>query len=511
MTAAVVPLRKRRGRALVPFTVPHFKEYASRLVYDDGEQRDPEPWQLDYVGEVFRAMRLKMPGHEDWLIVPESNGKTTIVGMLGLYGCDWAPQPWIPVGASSRDQAKTLYTQAKGFVDNTPGLARRFKCFDGYRAIRPYRNGKPRPGRGIEICPWDPESNDGVIPFPFFICDELHRHPDMSLWRLWKGKSRKRGAVGIGISTAGLPGEPFEAARDNFRHQCTSQKRMHGGTLYRGARYSMLEFRLEDPEKALDPKAVAKVNPLSTNTPDVFAEELESPTFDIGDWKRLKCNIAARSTLAAISDEEWANAVSREYTAIPEGERIDAGLDLGWKHDTTACVPQWLAPEGYHLWDEARVEVPPRDGTTLHPDKVKALLYDLCGRNPIDALIMDTTDGEDIASWAADELGITVVDRPQSNDLAVRDYKNVMRGLRTGALKRVKVCPQLTRHAMNALGRRLPRGDTRFDRPHPNRMSAAKQDVRVIDALVAGSMTFTHVQKPEEQPLDLDAYRIRAV
>jgi hypothetical protein len=542
-SATVVPLgvKPKRRKTLEPFTVEHFRVYASRLVFDDGRTREPEDWQLDYAREVFRGVVVPGAGRrraldvaESWLLVPEGNGKTTFVGELALYGADWALRPWIPVGASSRDQAKTLYTQAKGFVDNTPGLARRFKCFDGYRAIRPLnpKTGKPRSGRGVEICPWDPATNDGVIPFPFFICDELHRHPDMTLWRLWKGKSRKRGAVGIGISTAGEPGTEFEEARDRVREQCARITRRHGGTLYRGNRMSMWEYRLERPELAQDPEAVAAVNPLSTVTPEDMAEELESPTLDIGDFKRLKCNLPSRSTFAAITDEEWAKARS-ELPAIPDGERIDCGLDLGWKQDTTALVPLWTGPD-FKLLDEAQVAVPPRDGTSLHPDKVKALLYSRLERNPIDALVMDTSNGEDIAAWAADELGLTVIDRTQGNDLMVQDYKNFMLGLRTRVpfretrkelrrdgseqvighvdhkpLRVVRSCPLLTRHSMNAIGRRLPRGDTRFDRPTSSRGTPSKQDTRVIDALTAAGMVVTHTcTLTPANTFDLSAFRV---
>lgn len=503
-----------------PFTVPHFREYASRLVFDDGKRREPEGWQLDFVREVFRGVELAIYGTvakglsriaEVWEVVPEGSGKTTMVAEVCLYGADWAPRPWIPVGASSRDQAMTLYTQGKGFVEDTPGLSRRFQCFDGYRAIRPLnpRTGKRRPGRGIEITPWDPDSNDGVIPFPFFVCDELHRHPDMSLWRLWKGKARKRKAVGIGISTAGFPGDEFEQARDKMRQSAVESRKAHGGTIYRGRSSVMIEFRLEDPTQAMDPVAVKRVNPLSSVTVEQLEEELTSPTFDIGHWKRVKCNIAARSILAAITDEEWKRAEEPEFEEIPEGERIDLGLDLGWKHDTTALLPQWAHPDGWHLWDEARVLVPPRDGSSLHPDKLKAALFERAERNPIDALVMDMSSGEDIAAWAADEIGCVVIDRPQGTPLAVKDYKNVMRGLRTHALRRVPFCPKLTQHSMNAVGWRLPRGDLKFERPNPSR-AKSKQDLRVIDALDAGGFAYTNACVEEEDDgINLDDYRIK--
>jgi phage terminase large subunit-like protein len=90
----------------------------SRLVFDDGERRGLEEWQVDFARDVFRGPEA---AREAWLLVPEGNGKTTFVSGLALYGCDFARNPWIPVGASSRDQARILYNQAKVFVPSTPG------------------------------------------------------------------------------------------------------------------------------------------------------------------------------------------------------------------------------------------------------------------------------------------------------------------------------------------------------------------------------------------------------
>ena len=53
----------------------------------------------------------------------------------------------------------------------------RFKCFGGYKLIRSIANG----GIGIEVFAADAKTGDGVIPFPFAIVDELHRHDDLRL------------------------------------------------------------------------------------------------------------------------------------------------------------------------------------------------------------------------------------------------------------------------------------------------------------------------------------------
>jgi hypothetical protein len=70
------------------------------------------------------------------------------------------------------------------------------------------------------------KTGDGVIPFPFAIVDELHRHDDLRLYSLWKGKLRKRGGQILTISTAGEPETPFENTRDEIRRRATKRERV---------------------------------------------------------------------------------------------------------------------------------------------------------------------------------------------------------------------------------------------------------------------------------------------
>ena len=59
---AITDARKLK-RAPRPFTVLHFGIYCSRLVFDDGERRDPEPWQLDFARDVFRCLTAGLSGN----------------------------------------------------------------------------------------------------------------------------------------------------------------------------------------------------------------------------------------------------------------------------------------------------------------------------------------------------------------------------------------------------------------------------------------------------------------
>jgi phage terminase large subunit-like protein len=460
------------------FTVDHFAEYASYLVFDDGERRVPESWQLEIAEDIFEGFR------ESWLIVPEGNGKSTFLAQLALYGADFSESPWIPVGAASAKQARIIFDQAAGFIERTDVLKGRFQAFGGYKLIRSLVNG----GTGIEVFAADPKTGDGVIPYPYALVDELHRHDDMRLYRLWKGKTRKRGAQILVISTAGEPETEFENTRDEIRRRAT--KRDHDGSHLRaeGPGLVLHEWMVPSDELCSDMGAVKAANPLSTISEGTLAEDFASPTLDPGDWKRLKCNRPTRSVQSAITDKEWDDAeVSDE---IPEGADVDVGLDIAFKWDTTALVPLFKGTK-YRLLGPASILIPPRDGSSMHPDEIKHAFIELTDRYRVQTVVMDMERAADIASWIEDGLGVVVIDRGQSNKLACADYEAFMDGLRNGTLKHTGDS-WLRSHVLHAIARRLPGGDHRFDRPSSVRQNVRAQDRRVIDALTAAAMVVEH-------------------
>lgn len=467
-----------------PFTLDHFRSYVDLLVFDDGEKRGLEDWQLGIATDIFAGYR------EVWTITPEGNGKSTFISALALYGADYSDSPWIPIGASSAKQARIVYDQAAGFVERTEGLESRFKCFGGYKLIRSKRNG----GVGIEVFAADAGTGDGVIPYPFALTDELHR-TDMTLYKLWKGKLRKRGGQILGISTAGEPETPFENMRDEIRRRATKRKREGSYLRAEGESLVFHEWMVPSDELCSDMEAVKAANPLSRITAETLREDFNSPTMDLGDWKRLKCNRPTRSAETAITDKEWDEAEISE--PIPLGAPIDIGVDVAFKWDTTALVPLWNAPD-YRVLGDPEILVPPRDGSSLHPDEIKEAFIRLSGDYRIDTVVMDMHRAEDIAAWVEDTLGITVIDHAQGQVRThVNDYEAFVEGLRNGTLKHTGD-PDLRAHVLNAIARRLPGGDYRFDRPSAVRGNARAQDKRVIDGLTAAAMVveFSNRQQP---------------
>jgi len=57
------------------------------MVWDDGEQREPEDWQLEVIDDVLAGYR------EVWQIIPEGNGKSTLIALIALYGADSQNRP----------------------------------------------------------------------------------------------------------------------------------------------------------------------------------------------------------------------------------------------------------------------------------------------------------------------------------------------------------------------------------------------------------------------------------
>lgn len=494
-----------------PFTIEHFEKYTSRLVLDSGDAWKLEEFQGIAAEPMLEAARRRMEGldhggWELWTILPEGNAKTTLLAGVALYLADYCPMPWIPVGASSRDQAEILAKQAYQMIRASPGMLSRFKIYEGYRRIQPIREGHPGHGdRGIVVHAADVGTNDGVIPFPLSITDEGHRHPDLGLYRLWRGKSRKRGASIAMISTAGTPGSEFEVTRDSIRDSLEVREQ-NGAHLHgRAGKVILNEWKVPRVDQINDMAIVKDANPLSIITEETLAEDYDSPTMDVGDWTRLKCNISARTTSAAVAEIEWDDAAFEDR--LPEMGHVDLGIDVAWRHDTFAMQPMF-AGKSLRLLLDPKILTPPRDGSTLHPDTAKAAFDDLCDRYPIEArkstIVMDLSRAEDLAAWFEDERGMRVFDWSQGNAQAAKDYEEFMKGLRNGKLKHTG-SSLLRSHVMNAISRALPGDRRRFDRPSQSR-GAKRQEERVIDCLTAAAMVNSWAATPPK--IKVGDYRI---
>jgi phage terminase large subunit-like protein len=462
---------------VAPFTLDHFRSWAFEHELDNDEPWVLEEFEERFAADVFSGIPIC------WLVVPEGNGKTTFVAGLALYIIEHKPSAYVPVAASARDQAEWIYRQAEGLVYRSD-RRREFKCLEGYRRIR--CDGM---GSRIQVFAADDRSGDGIIPGGIAVLDELHRHRDLGLYETWKGKLRKRNAQLVVISTAGEVGGEFELERERLRQSSSEVDR--DGCFVRAVaslgekRLSVLhDYAVPEDGDIDDLVQVKAANPASYVTIESLLEKRAMVRND-QHWSRFTCNRASRGTAAAITEAEWFGAAVDEE--IPVGVPVWLGLDVAWKWDTTAAVPLWVRDDEFRLLGPASILTPPRNGNSLDPNLVEKMLLDIHARNPVHTVVMDTSSAEQLGEWIGQHLNATVVDRQQTNPLAVLDYDRFMEALRMGWLFHTGD-PGLTQHALNAVARILPLGDARFDRPHQSRRDNRQQDVRVIDALVAAAM-----------------------
>lgn len=325
-----------------PFSFDHFQEWAQGLILDTGQPWQLEPFQLSFLEDVFKGFR------ENWLIVPEGNGKTTLVAGIALYHLRFSEDASIPIAASSRDQVRIMYRQAKGFIRRSrlfepdeEGIW--FEAFDGYRRID-LRGPMQRNRRGetlgvIEVHAADAGTGDGVIP-TLAILDELHRHKSLELYETWRGKMDKRDGQLIVISTAGEPGSEFEDARKTVRE--SGKRKREGRTFARveGPGIVLHEWALDENGDANDLDLVAEANPYSALTKKVLAAKKASPTLSEAHWRRFTCNIASQTAAQLYIDLASWNACER--AEIEPGAYIAIGADGSRTWDTT--VVAWAHP-----------------------------------------------------------------------------------------------------------------------------------------------------------------------
>lgn len=480
-------MSRRSAGAAEPFTVDHFRAYARILVLDNGDRWEPEGFQLEIVEDLFSEFLAV------WTIIPEANGKTTLMGGVGLYVADFKPAASILLAAAARDQAELMYEQAAGFVRRTPGMdGKRFRCYDGYRRIKSLRLG----GK-IQVKAADDATGDGVL-YDLALVDELHRQRNLKLYRTWFGKAQKRGGtIGV-ISTAGEPGSEFEDARaaikagaSEVREDGFHTRAVNGATVIH-------DFAVPVGADVDDMEVVKGANPFSGITAASLRVKREDPAMTIDHWRRFVCNQATLTGGSAIGSEEW-DRLREDDLTVPEVAWRCGWLDLGWKIDTTALgVLVWESDER-RIVTGVRVLEPPVDESQV----VAAILHTQIELGA-DVWVLDPSAGAEqmvqllekgthplqtdnrarekhgLPQLAGDERPLEFVAHSQDNAPMAQAASRLDEALRNGWVVH-DGDRRLRAHALNAVAKPLGDAKWKFDRP-----ADAKGDRRrkyPIDAL----------------------------
>jgi hypothetical protein len=503
------PPRKRapRGRRVYkPFTVDHLRRYSRLLILENGKPFELESFQLDFASDLF----TNDAAEEFWFVVPEGNGKTTFLALLGLYHCDYTESAFVPIGASSATQAEILYRQGVGFVVRSR-LERRFICQDGYRRI----NGTRLGGR-IQVYAADDKTGDGLIP-TLVLLDELHRHRDLRLYRTWRGKLDKRNGKLAAISTAGEPGSEFEETRDRIIRQATKIERK--GPRIRAESHGVVihDWAVRDRKKCSNMAEVAKANPRKAITAARIRKKRETPTMTDDHFLRFVCNIATRISGQAINQDVW-DALKLGGHEVSDEARRFGWMDMAWSIDTTAVgVLIWESQELRYATG-VKVIQPPVD----QHDVAAAIIEVVDDWRPECFVYDPTAGGQQMVQLleAGDHplqagrggLGSDFfVNHSQDNapmSLASRRFDEAMRmkwfqhdGDR-----------DLRTHALNSVRKNLGGEKWKYDRPADARGSRrSKYPIDALTGVLMGHSIAVDRCQGAPEPVDLLGYRIQHV
>lgn len=166
-----------------------------------------EPWQTFILACVFGWKRKSdntRRFREAYVKVGRGNGKTTLLAGIGLYGliADDEGGPEVYCFATKEDQAAELWNEAVRMRNASPELS---------DAIQKSHKALFVQDTAAKFMPLgsDSQTQDGKRPH-FGLCDELHAHPNRSMYDVIKsGMGTRRQPLMFVITTAGFAKNSF--------------------------------------------------------------------------------------------------------------------------------------------------------------------------------------------------------------------------------------------------------------------------------------------------------------
>lgn len=505
----------------------------------DGSPFELEPSQKFICGSLF-GWKWKRSGkrrfRRAYIEQGKGNGKSPMVGAIGLYGmvADGEAGAQIYAAGANKEQAGILFRDAVGMVDKAPSLDRVIRRSGG--PGREYNLAHMKSGSFFRPVSRDTKKT-GSGPRPHFaLCDEIHEHPDGGVIEiLERGFKFREQPLLIMITNSG-----------SDRNSICWQERKHAVKVAHqeiddDTTFSYVCALDEDDDPFEDPSCWIKANPLLgvTITKEYLAIQVKQAK-DIAakanGIRRLHFCEWTDSATAWISREMWASI--EDHTLDVDdfiGKRAVAGLDLSAKTDLTAKAlvfedgqdedgrPKFAAfvhgytPEGtmlaraekdgapYNLWADAGY-LTATPGKKVRLDFVAADLLEDADRYELAFVAYDNYLIGEFGGIVEDMGGsLPMVDHPQGWNKRKRttpDGEEIelwmpgsVDALETLIMEgriRVHINPALQTAVMSATFDRSPADLRRFTKSK----STGRIDMAVALAMAVGAATATSGPKP---------------
>lgn len=299
-------------------------------------------WQLFFLGSVFgwkRKTDHKRRFKYFYVQVAKKNGKSTLMAVVGIYMliADGEAGAEIYSAATTRDQAKIIFTEAQNMINKSPELKKILTVnklnisFDNTASFfRPLSS--------------DAETLDGLNVHGALI-DELHAHKNSDVYDNLVSAimSREQPIIGV-ITTAGLNPQCF------CKEQYDYYKNVLDGTIENEETFIYIA-ELDKDDNWTDENVWIKANPnLGVS---VFLENLRPECKTAKEMLSKQASFKCKNLNMWVSDTtSWANM--ERYNSTPdrisieelEGRQCYIGCDLATRNDLASVSAEFPLDKG---------------------------------------------------------------------------------------------------------------------------------------------------------------------
>jgi phage terminase large subunit-like protein len=308
----------------------------------DGKRFEPFDWERELLLRPFfgwkRVSDRLRRFRKFFLFVPKKNGKSPLIGGVGLYllTADGEAGAEIFSAAADKEQGRVVHDEAKWMVDSSFELKKRCLVFKDTIVY-------PRTGSKFRVVSSDAPTKHGPN-VQGVLFDELHAQPNRDLYEtLYRGTAARRQPV-IGMATTA--GDDTDSiCYEEYKY---AKKVLEGKS--QDETYLPIIFEANAKDDWRSPATWAKANPsigvtvkldyLETECRAAIEEPRKQNSF-----KRLHLNIWTQTRDAWIPIEWW-----RACPGLPSAELLarapaTLGVDLSSTTDLTAAVVVVRLPE----------------------------------------------------------------------------------------------------------------------------------------------------------------------
>lgn len=331
--------------------LPHIKGKWAR----DGRLIELEPWQCFIVttvyGWVHHETRLRR-FREGYTEVPRKNAKSTLSSGLGLYmvSADGEHGAEVYSAATTRDQARIVFDDAKAMAQRTPGLR-------SYLGVAILQHSITVAHTASKFSPLAAEGStlDG-LNVHFAVIDELHAHKSRAVYDVIDtARGAREQSLMWCITTAGTD-----------RSGICYERRTHVTKILEGVIRDESVFgiiyTIDDGDDPFQEEAWAKANPnwgksVLRDDMEAAARKAEAMPSALNNFLTKRLNVWVSGESPWMDMRAWDRCAGPELRDLApfHGAKAWIGLDLAQKRDFAALVlvfeHEFLepGPDGVHV------------------------------------------------------------------------------------------------------------------------------------------------------------------